>query len=296
MCRLIGGHVTHPVKDRSDELDWLALSGNEFFPRMNGTRVYWITRAYFRRLNERRQRECGRAWLDGYEWLGEGRSQWETSMRMAESIWGDFRRWTETAREDTVSPSGTCPVPQKKKTYSLLQLSPPVATTPTSANTIANTTTFSMPTSTRPRALSVAEPPSKKKLKTSHDSNDDDLANCFASGVLDPESVNHFNESYRSSGPFLHAVIDKLFKDDLISKAKDECIGELSFTEKETDIYKVCTYTHRSIAVRSFWRVCIGAPDWRFSIIVIPCRSTNRSVAQPSETAWCCEWATWNRS
>lgn len=97
-----------------------------------------------------------------------------------------------------------------------------------------------MPTSTRPRALSVAERPSKKKLKTSHVPTDDDLAHYFADGVLDASSS--LKDSYRASSPYLHAVIDKLFKNDLLSKARDECIGELSFTEKETDIYKVSTY------------------------------------------------------
>ena len=33
--------------------------------------------------------------------------------------------------------------------------------------------------------------------------------------------------------------VDKLVRDDLLLGVKDECLSELSFTEKETDIYKV---------------------------------------------------------
>ncbi|EJD00945.1 uncharacterized protein FOMMEDRAFT_147631 [Fomitiporia mediterranea MF3/22] len=127
---------------------------------------------------------------------------------------------------------------------------------------------LTMPTSTRPRALSTTEPPSAKKLKTVHadehnnnnnikpesDLPDDSPPNTvpdasnghlhhpkdyFADGVLDVSNVDRLKASYRSSEPFLHAVIDKLFQNDLLSKVKDECVGELSFTEKETDIYKV---------------------------------------------------------
>lgn len=100
-----------------------------------------------------------------------------------------------------------------------------------------------MPATTRPRAhsVSLSDQPSSKKLKSSHlDSPDDvSLRECFAAGVLDDSNVHRLAQSYRSSDPYLYAVLDKLFKDDLLSKVKDECIGELSFTEKETDIYKV---------------------------------------------------------
>lgn len=59
----------------------------------------------------------------------------------------------------------------------------------------------------------------------------------FASGLFDSAQALH--KDYKSSGPYLHAVVDKLFQDDLLTNVKDEIIGQLSFTEKETDIYKV---------------------------------------------------------
>ncbi|KAL5530516.1 NUA3 [Sanghuangporus sanghuang] len=103
-----------------------------------------------------------------------------------------------------------------------------------------------MPALSRPRATSISssDQPSPKKLKTSHSelngvADDPSLRACFADGVLDTQNIQRLAESYRSSEPYLHAVLDKLFKDVLLSKVKDECIGELSFTEKETDIYKV---------------------------------------------------------
>ncbi|KAL5488259.1 NUA3_1 [Sanghuangporus weigelae] len=103
-----------------------------------------------------------------------------------------------------------------------------------------------MPALSRPRATSISssDKPFPKKLKTSHSelngvADDPSLRACFADGVLDAQNIQRLAESYRSSEPYLHAVLDKLFKDDLLSKVKDECIGELSFTEKETDIYKV---------------------------------------------------------
>lgn len=99
-----------------------------------------------------------------------------------------------------------------------------------------------MPTSTRPRTNSTVEARSAKKLKTNHaeQNSDADLAQaCFADGLLTASNVDRLSKSYSASDPYLYAVIDKLFQDDLLSKVKDECIGELSFTEKETDIYKV---------------------------------------------------------
>ncbi|KAJ7498495.1 nuclear protein [Mycena latifolia] len=61
----------------------------------------------------------------------------------------------------------------------------------------------------------------------------------FADGVLDHTSIAQLHSGYVSSEPFKYAIVEKLFQDDLLQKVKDECLSELSFTEKETDIYKV---------------------------------------------------------
>lgn len=98
---------------------------------------------------------------------------------------------------------------------------------------------------THTRLDSVDEAPSAKKQKTTHETAPlDDLASCFATGLLDASNIDSLHKSYKTSEPYLYAVIDKLFQDDLLLKVKDECINELSFTEKETDIYKVGSFYH----------------------------------------------------
>ncbi|KAJ7167624.1 nuclear protein [Mycena filopes] len=61
----------------------------------------------------------------------------------------------------------------------------------------------------------------------------------FADGVLGHTNIAQLNAGYVSNEPFKYAVVEKLFQDDLLQKVKDECMNELSFTEKETDIYKI---------------------------------------------------------
>lgn len=87
-----------------------------------------------------------------------------------------------------------------------------------------------------------------KRLKTSHTSNgsytatvisDADPTTLFSPGLFDPALISRLRNAYQSNGPFKYALVEKLFQDDLLNKVKDECLSELSFTEKETDIYKV---------------------------------------------------------
>ncbi|KAF9534634.1 Oxoglutarate and iron-dependent oxygenase degradation C-term-domain-containing protein [Crepidotus variabilis] len=61
----------------------------------------------------------------------------------------------------------------------------------------------------------------------------------FANDLFDHSNIARLNSDYLESKPFKYAIAEKLFQDDLLRKVKDECLGELSFTEKETDIYKV---------------------------------------------------------
>ncbi|KAJ7246543.1 Oxoglutarate and iron-dependent oxygenase degradation C-term-domain-containing protein [Mycena haematopus] len=61
----------------------------------------------------------------------------------------------------------------------------------------------------------------------------------FADGVLNHTSIAQLHGGYVSNEPFKYAIVEKLFQDDLLHKVKDECMSELNFTEKETDIYKV---------------------------------------------------------
>ena len=94
-----------------------------------------------------------------------------------------------------------------------------------------------------------------KRLKTSHSAHNgsngssrthpieisaaDDPTTRFANDLFDHANIARLSSDYAKSGPFKYAIVEKLFQDDLLRKVKDECHGELNFTEKETDIYKV---------------------------------------------------------
>lgn len=67
----------------------------------------------------------------------------------------------------------------------------------------------------------------------------DPYAENLASGLLRDENVDRLREEYANSQPYKYARIEALFQDDLLKKVKDECLAHLSFTEKETDIYRV---------------------------------------------------------
>ncbi|KAG1806461.1 nuclear protein [Suillus plorans] len=80
-----------------------------------------------------------------------------------------------------------------------------------------------------------------KRLKTTHSSSTSTVDHRlrFDPGLFGPENVQKLHQDYADSEPFKYAIIEKLFQDDLLKNVKDECMKELSFTEKETDIYKV---------------------------------------------------------
>lgn len=97
----------------------------------------------------------------------------------------------------------------------------------------------------RPRSSSpTVDKVHHKRPKTSHTASDDtdadsDVVAHFATSLFDPSNVERLRTGYVDSAPFKHVVVDTLFRDDLLRSVKDECIEHLSFTEKETDIYKV---------------------------------------------------------
>ena len=86
---------------------------------------------------------------------------------------------------------------------------------------------------------------SPKRAKTDHNgstpSSDPDSTSHFASGLLAPNTIHRLNSEYANSEPYKYCKVEKLFEDELLVAVKDEILAELSFTEKETDIYKVCT-------------------------------------------------------
>jgi hypothetical protein len=61
----------------------------------------------------------------------------------------------------------------------------------------------------------------------------------LAAGLLTDENVERLRKEYANNEPFKYARVETLFQDDLLKKVKEECLSRLSFTEKETDIYRV---------------------------------------------------------
>ncbi|KIJ37481.1 hypothetical protein M422DRAFT_69393 [Sphaerobolus stellatus SS14] len=90
------------------------------------------------------------------------------------------------------------------------------------------------------RARSPSPFTANKRLKPDSPSGGDaGLISSFAAGILEPGKAEGLHQAYMQSEPYKYCVLDKLFIDTLLKKVKDECIGELNFTEKATDIYKV---------------------------------------------------------
>lgn len=65
---------------------------------------------------------------------------------------------------------------------------------------------------------------------------------CFSSPDLfkaDSELSKGYVDASDKSGPYKHSVVRPLLDDALLQAAREEIVHNLSFTEKETDIYKV---------------------------------------------------------
>lgn len=120
--------------------------------------------------------------------------------------------------------------------------------------------------------------PLAKKLKSGHAAESSTSDAPFATGLLENANVERLQASYRESQPYRHVVVDKLFQEDLLSRVKDECINELSFTEKETDIYKASCATLISLHSH-FLTAVLGTPNGRSSILVI---SFGRADSSPT--------------
>lgn len=104
-------------------------------------------------------------------------------------------------------------------------------------------TRFGSMVKTHERSPDSADAGLVKRLKTAAAAStavEDDVEARFSDGLLAHTTIARLNNMYRNSQPFHYALVEKLFQDDLLKRVKDECVSELSFTEKETDIYKVC--------------------------------------------------------
>jgi len=76
-----------------------------------------------------------------------------------------------------------------------------------------------------------------KKQKTNHTNSDE---SAFLDHLFDSTSVAQQRQQYAQSKPYKHSIFTALFEPELLQRVQDEIIGELTFSEKETDIYKVC--------------------------------------------------------
>lgn len=79
----------------------------------------------------------------------------------------------------------------------------------------------------------------EKRLRPNSPAEDSTLYSCFAEDLLSNTNAMNLRTAYQESQPFKYCILDKLFDDTLLKNVKDECIDELSFSEKTTDIYRV---------------------------------------------------------
>ncbi|KAH7369054.1 Oxoglutarate and iron-dependent oxygenase degradation C-term-domain-containing protein [Plectosphaerella cucumerina] len=67
----------------------------------------------------------------------------------------------------------------------------------------------------------------------------DDAKARFRDGLFDKKVLNDYTTQYAESDPYKHAVIHQLVNDKLLRSVRDEIRDNVSFTPKETDIYKI---------------------------------------------------------
>ncbi|KAJ5278438.1 hypothetical protein N7524_004591 [Penicillium chrysogenum] len=79
-----------------------------------------------------------------------------------------------------------------------------------------------------------AMPQSKKRALSS-----EEAAARFRDGLFDTAEQEKYTADYAKSSPYLHGVIHPLIEPNLLRSVRDEIETQVSFTEKETDIYKI---------------------------------------------------------
>ncbi|ROW01444.1 hypothetical protein VPNG_07562 [Cytospora leucostoma] len=82
--------------------------------------------------------------------------------------------------------------------------------------------------------------PKKAQAKRSKASLSDDEAKArFRNGLFDKSVLNKYTSDYAKSSPYKHSVISGLIDDSLLRNVRSEIRDNVSFTPKETDIYKI---------------------------------------------------------
>lgn len=67
----------------------------------------------------------------------------------------------------------------------------------------------------------------------------DDIKEKFHTGLFEEASITTIEKAFKESKPYLHCKIDTLVNDQLLRNVRQEILSNISFTLKETDIYKV---------------------------------------------------------
>lgn len=86
-------------------------------------------------------------------------------------------------------------------------------------------------------ASSGGKKPVKKRSKNAL--SDEEAQARFRKGLFDKPVLTKYTTGYASSTPYKHSVINELVDDSLLRKVRDEIKANVSFTPKETDIYKI---------------------------------------------------------
>eukprot|EP00049_Salpingoeca_infusionum_P026021 m.23237 g.23237 ORF g.23237 m.23237 type:complete len:575 (+) comp8466_c1_seq1:224-1948(+) len=68
---------------------------------------------------------------------------------------------------------------------------------------------------------------------------DANLLDVFTEGFLSPESREKYREQYVTNGPYPHCVFQEICKKEVIEGVRDEIVGTLETTFKETDLFKL---------------------------------------------------------
>ena len=92
------------------------------------------------------------------------------------------------------------------------------------------------------RTMAEQEPASKRQ-KVGQESS------VFHPTLFDPRNIERLRTKHDASSPYKHAVINQLFNQEFLNKAREEITEQLSFREKETDI---CTFFPLSSPARFF--------------------------------------------
>ncbi|KAH8674571.1 putative oxidoreductase [Tricladium varicosporioides] len=77
----------------------------------------------------------------------------------------------------------------------------------------------------------------KKRVKTML--SEEEVHKRFRKGLFDKDVLQKYTKAYARSEPYKHSVISGLINDDLLRSVRNEIRENVSFTPKETDIYKI---------------------------------------------------------